>query len=884
MKLHGRLLVALLMASVVTAAFAGGPLYTFDPALRIPYAWDMHTWPDGQVPVYTDLGTLGVLTNKRVNVMVAFATAQWSTVPTSDFRDTVAGNFGDIGLGDIDASTVTSVLGAWNGGGIDVVYDSDGTIMSDFFGLPPTGVLGITNIDYVAPDGPEILEAWMVLSGPGIHADDPDGIGFQGVVTHEMGHALNLAHSQTNGAVWNPSVYDPPQPDGCAASWTGRVSPAQVETMYPISTPEPGDTGEYMGTVDMIDDRTAISDLYPAPGYPGNMGTIKGQIFDANGVPVLSVDVIARNVAAPFDDCTSFISGQISKGGDGPDGSFELNGLTPGARYAMYVDNLLVGAFSVPRQVVLPGPEEYFNGEMESGDSAKDDRCAWTTIVATPGAPVTANITFNRYIGAPELITAPAVCGPTDITPDGSIVVGSLGGDVFRWDLNSGDFEDIGGISPAGISDDGTRIASSIVDTDGVVKAAIYENGIWTVLPPVPGSTPCNQDGTITASRGKDISGDGSTVVGMNYGDQCFQGGIRAFKWTADGGSVALPKFSSFNNFSRAESVSYDGSVIVGLDESTTGQWRGAFWKNGVVKLITRLGANVNDALGVSRDGQYIVGDSSIASSNQAWRYSVASNTVSLLGAFPSFDRAATLAISDDHNVIAGVSTSSTTGGTWPAIWTPGLHWTNFNTFLTSQGVNITDIYPYAAEALSADGRVITGVLASTFGDIAFVVKTPTSIVCHAPAESPTQLQTTIVGFPLGLDDALTNGDTLGPCQCNAAAPTAIPKITVGKTSPGTAKVNWSIVASAAGYDLVRGSLATLRSTNGDFSQATTDCLENDLTGTTREDGATPDAGDGFWYLVRAANCGGSTTFDSGAASQVAPRDAGIQASPSACP
>jgi uncharacterized membrane protein len=836
------------------------------------------------VPVYTDLGSLGVLTNARANEMVAYAAAQWSNVPTSAFRNTVAGNFGDLGLDDIDASTVTSVLGTWNGGGIDVIYDSDGSILTDFFGLPPTGVLGITNIDFVADNGPEILEAWMVLSGPGIHASDPNGIGFQGVVTHEMGHAINLGHSQTNGAVWNPSVYDSPQPEGCPAPWTGGVSPDQVETMYAISTPEPGDTGESMGTVDLLDDMNALSDLYPAPGYPENWGTIKGQILDSNGAQVIGVDVIARDVAVPFEDCSSYISGQITKGDAGPDGSFVLNGLTPGARYAIYVDNLLVGAYAVPRQVVLPGPEEYFNGRMESGDSAQDNRCAWTTVVAQPGAPVTANITFNKYAGSPTFITAPATSTPSDITPDGSIVVGGLGGPVFRWDLNADIFENIGGLGSGTISDDGTRIASRIQDTDGIIKAAIYENGVWTALPPVPGTTPCNQDGSTTASFGLDISGDGLTVVGQSYGDSCFRGGIRAFKWTAGGGSVALPKFSSFNNMSRATAVNYDGSVIVGLDESTTGQWRGAFWKNGVVKLITRLGVNVSSALDVSRDGQYIVGESSLASSNNGWRYSVASNTVELLGSLPSYDHALTTAISDDHNVIVGYSTSSSTGGTSPTIWTPGLHWTNFNTFLLAQGVNLTDVYPYAPTAMSADGRVITGVLASQFGDIGYVVKTPTSVVCHAPSGSPTQLQTTIVGFPLGLNDALTAGDTLGPCQCNSAAPAGIPRITIGKPSAGNARVSWSAIASATGYDLARGSLYILRSTIGDFSTATTDCLENDLTGTSREDADTPDAGDGFWYLVRAANCGGSGTFDSGAASQVGSRDAEILTSTSTCP
>ena len=185
---------------------------------------------------------------------------------------------------------------------------------------------------------------------------------------------------------------------------------------------------------------------------------------------------------------------------------------------------------------------------------------------------------------------------------------------------------------------------------------------------------------------------------------------------------------------------------------------------------------------------------------------------------------------------------------------------------------------------MSADGHVLTGSLASQFGDVGFVLKTPTSIVCHAPAGSPTQTQTTIVSFPHGLDAALASGDTFGPCQCNATAPTGIPQLLVGKPVAGTAHVEWGAIGAATGYDLARGSLAILGSSQGNFSAATTDCLENDLTATSRDDAQTPGAGDGFWYLVRAVNCGGHATFDSGAPSQVASRDAGILASTSTCP
>ena len=879
-----RLVATLLSAAAASAAFAGGPLYTYDPVNRIPYAWKMGHWPGSQVPVYTDLGRLGRLDNVRATKMTQFSVKEWSSVKTSSFKAASAGDFSALGLGDIDGGDIESVIGKWNGGGIHVVYDYDGSIMTDFFGLPPTAVLGIANIEYVGVESPEIVEAWAVLSGPGIHANDPNGIGFQGVITHELGHALNLGHSQANGAVWNPAVYDSPQPQDCPAPWTGGPNASQVETMYAMSNPEPGDTGEYMGTVDRLDDKSALSDLYPGPGYPGNRGSIRGEIFDPFGVPVTGVDLIARNVVDPFNDFTSYLSGQVSKGEAGPDGSFELNGLTPGAHYVVYTDGLLIGSFSVPRPIVLPGVEEYWNGGMESGDAALDDHCAWTTVTAQPGAPVTADITFNKYEGAPTLITAYFLGAPTDITPDGSVVVGGLGGPVFRWDVETGAAENIGGMGSASISDDGTKIASSAAGSDGIVTAAIYEDGVWTSIPPAPGSTPCNQDGMITANRGLDISGDGLTVVGQSYGDGCYRGAIRAFKWTAAGGTVVLPKVSSFNNMSRASGVSYDGSVIVGLDESTSGQWRGAFWKDGVARLITRSGQNVNTALDVSRDGQYIVGDSSLASSNNAWRFSVPANTVQLLGSLPSYDNAVTMAISDDYGVISGYSTSSTTGGTSPTIWTAGLRQSNFNTFLAAQGVNLADIYPFIVSAMSADGSVLTGTFASIFGEIPFVVKSPTSIVCHAPAGSPADLETTIVSFPHGLDAALAAGDTLGPCQFNANAPMGIPGLIIGKAAAGTAQLDWNAIGAATGYDLVRGSLEELRSSHGDFSTAVNDCLEDDLTGTSRTDADTPAAGDGFWYLVRAVNSGGSATFDSGSPSQVGSRDAGIQASPSSCP
>jgi hypothetical protein len=276
-------LIAALVFSLATAALAGGPNAVYDYANRIPYAWTLSSWPGGQVPIYTDLGSLGILTNAQANGLVANAASQWSSVPTSSFRSVVAGDFSAIGLGDVNSYNIASVIGSFNGGGIHVVYDNDGAILANYFGVPPTAVLGITDIEWVANGSPEVLEAWMVLSGPGVRAEDPSGIGFAGVVTHEMGHALNLAHTQANGAALPSTYLDSPQPTGCGAPWTGEPDDSQGETMYPYITPEPGSTGESMATVEHLDDSRRLSDLYPGPGWPANKGTIRGEILTPPG-------------------------------------------------------------------------------------------------------------------------------------------------------------------------------------------------------------------------------------------------------------------------------------------------------------------------------------------------------------------------------------------------------------------------------------------------------------------------------------------------------------------------------------------------------------------------------------------------------------------------
>jgi len=115
-------------------------------------------------------------------------------------------------------------------------------------------------------------------------------------------------------------------------------------------------------------------------------------------------------------------------------------------------------------------------------------------------------------------------------------------------------------------------------------------------------------------------------------------------------------------------------------------------------------------------------------------------------------------------------------------------------------------------------------------------------------------------------------------CATAASPPSAVTGLSIGKPS-----ISWSAPALAAGFDLLRGALGVLRATAGNFTAATSACLENGGSDTAGSDPASPAVGAGFWYLVRAADCADRAgSYDDG--TQQAGRDAEIAASPSACP
>lgn len=383
------IVLSMLVLLMATSAMANGPLLVFDPVTKTPYAWA------GPVDIYTDLdvnfSNTGPVTNADADARIADAAAEWTGVATASLSAAVVGDFAAAGLPEINFSNYSLVINTYNNGGYHMIYDSDGQIVANLAG---PGVLGFSGPEWVV--GADIVEAYAVLNGTTVEPGDVLGTWWQGVFTHEMGHALNIAHTQTNGAVG--FFGDDIGPAGCTPPYGGGPLITDLETMYPFIDPSVGTgSGPAQGTVDLLDDMGALSDIYPDAGWPAGYGTISGTIYLSDGVTeVTGVNVIVRNINNPWTDATSMLSGANSQGDAGPDGSYVFNGLTPGETYVVYVDEIVAGGFSTPA-IFLPGPEEFYNA-TEDSDPSIDDKCDYQGLQVALNQTIDADIVFNTEL------------------------------------------------------------------------------------------------------------------------------------------------------------------------------------------------------------------------------------------------------------------------------------------------------------------------------------------------------------------------------------------------------------------------------------------------------------------------------------------------------
>ena len=379
-------------------AHAGGPLLVSRSG--DPFLWD-NTNP---IAYHTDQGSLGSLDNQAAVAFIEEAFSAWDSSSLS----TVNLNFSRSGSleGDIDTLTeYESLVLDCDDSTNAIVFDHDGSIIEALFGLSKkTEVIGFAGITCITTNPPfRITKGSALLNGLFINGDTDDGAEitqeeFKSTIVHELGHFLNLDHTQVNGHFF---LGDKDDPGFEAYSSVGDPPASSIQMMFPFLI-----VGLAQPANPLMDDIAAISTLYPSSSFASSTGSISGNIYLSNGTtPFQGGNVIVRNVNDPYASAVSNVSGAnycpaCTGAGTAPSnlqGSYEINGLVLNETYSVEVVNINSqftdesGVGPLPTPAELPGREEFYSGENESAD----DVSSTPTTITVSSAVSNVNIILN---------------------------------------------------------------------------------------------------------------------------------------------------------------------------------------------------------------------------------------------------------------------------------------------------------------------------------------------------------------------------------------------------------------------------------------------------------------------------------------------------------
>jgi len=350
------------------------------------------------------------------------------------------------------------------------------------------------------------------------------------------------------------------------------------------------------------------------------------------------------------------------------------------------------------------------------------------------GLMVLAGLSLATPVSAQQLVNLPPGSWATDVTPDGEIVVGgSSASDAFiwRWRVDPAPTVVPGGYITA-VSDDGSVVCGNIDDPAGSgqgVAARWTQATGWQSLGFLPGAGGlCG--GSLSSAL--DISGDGTTIVGLAYDNGCESFG---FRWTAATGMQPL-QAQSFQGGDRCSAISGDGSVMGGFAKGNFGRTP-AYW------YPTTAGTILNpnwqgEVYGLTHNGMKSVGTRWFSGATfSAFIRDGQTGLFTNLGQLQSTWAATASDLSDDASVIVGFDYLGLARKAW--VWTASDGIISLNDRLSAKGV--AGAPPLlTCGAVSADGTVIvggaelTGGALGTGGYIAEIPKTKWTNLGHGLA------------------------------------------------------------------------------------------------------------------------------------------------------
>jgi photosystem II stability/assembly factor-like uncharacterized protein len=271
----------------------------------------------------------------------------------------------------------------------------------------------------------------------------------------------------------------------------------------------------------------------------------------------------------------------------------------------------------------------------------------------------------------------------------------------------------------------GNFYKKSLISNRIVAEMSKYSTatGQWTALGNL------GQTVDDTTSAGYFISGDGNTVVGNSYADPSNGNGYTVYShavaWNQTEGVIDLGSmFANLNKSTRANAVSGNGSVVVGLQDHT-GAWKSAVWRKNPAGgyfpneylLIDPSGSATDEMnqLGecsyVTSNGNWIGGEGDFANNYQPWIWSETTGVINLGDISNGTGYGRVAGISPDGSIVTGWFNAFMWGDPpVPFIWTATGGMQNINTFITENlGIDQGANQVWVANKMSENGKYLTG-------------------------------------------------------------------------------------------------------------------------------------------------------------------------------
>ncbi|MBI4410949.1 MAG: hypothetical protein HY541_00495 [Deltaproteobacteria bacterium] len=349
-------LLSLVLGLWSSPLWAGGPIIVNDEGVAA--VWD--TSDSDPITLHPESGSCATFSNAETIDLVESNISVWSDIAGASLSFAIdEGELGSVDEDNYNDFIVSSGSDSDLSDGINpVIFDDTGEIMVDTFGeCNQFLTLGFAGPDAFTGDNFETIFGgygiFNCLCLPGnpngpctitagcaddTGADPGDVVEFSEddldfTMTHEVGHMLNLDHSQVNADII---------PDaGCDADVAGDCDDLPLE--YPIAE----DSADQISPT--RDDEVALLTLYGDSSLEDDFCTVTGSLTDTSGDPLRCADVQAET--ADTADAIAMVSGAFAPAedtdGDGYTdgdeeclsdcGDFTLRGLDPAKTYTITV-------------------------------------------------------------------------------------------------------------------------------------------------------------------------------------------------------------------------------------------------------------------------------------------------------------------------------------------------------------------------------------------------------------------------------------------------------------------------------------------------------------------------------------------------------------------